>query len=640
MHHGSGPRYTDLLDEAFPTKLARFAAAVAQRYPWVDAFTPVNEPLTTARFSGLYGLWYPHGRDPLTFARCLLNQIRGVSAAMRAIREVNPAAQLVQTEDLAKTFSTPKLQYQADFENERRWMTWDLLCGRVTSDHPVAKYLTWLGIAPEELDAFMADPCPPDVLGVNHYVTSERYLDDNLGAHPPESHGGNGRDRYADVAAVRVRAEGLCGPKQLLREACERYRLPVAITEAHLGCTREEQLRWFVEVWESAQALQRDGFDVRAVTAWSLFGAHDWDSLLTRNDGTYESGAFDLSSGAPRETAVAHLLRSVAAGGEFKHPALSAPGWWRRPTRLAHRVAREAETFVQHDDRPLLIVGHDDGIADGFQHAAWHRALPSRLLVGEEFQRLCEPAIAEIFATLKPWAVIYCSGVANGDETEEDRPTRFEEMVFTPQRLAAACARDGIPFVTFSSDQIFSGRQRAPYCERDELQPLNVFGELKAEMERAVFAANSRTLIVRTGEIFGTGRPDDFVATALWTLDDGRRVEAGNDLWFSVSYLPDLVSAVLDLLLDGEGGVWHLAHAGVVTSTELAIAAANVAGLDATLIAGVPTWSFNLRAARPTYRALTTTRGELLPTLESALRHYVGVALAGRDAPRRFSVCS
>ena len=50
---------------------------------------------------------------------------------MRAIREVNPAAQLVQTEDIGKTYSTPALAYQADFENERRWLSFDLLCGRV-----------------------------------------------------------------------------------------------------------------------------------------------------------------------------------------------------------------------------------------------------------------------------------------------------------------------------------------------------------------------------------------------------------------------------------------------------------------------------------------------------------------------------
>src|SRR4051812_21725351 len=57
VHHGSGPRSTSLVDPSFPTGLAGYARAVAERYPWVEDYTPVNEPLTTARFSGLYGVW-------------------------------------------------------------------------------------------------------------------------------------------------------------------------------------------------------------------------------------------------------------------------------------------------------------------------------------------------------------------------------------------------------------------------------------------------------------------------------------------------------------------------------------------------------------------------------------------------------
>ncbi|HET7457748.1 MAG TPA: family 1 glycosylhydrolase, partial [Gemmatimonadaceae bacterium] len=106
VHHGSGPRDTSLVDPAFPEKLARFARAVAERYPWVEDFTPINEPLTTARFSGLYGLWYPHGRDDATFVRALRTQLRATRLAMAAIREVSPGARLVQTEDLGECHST------------------------------------------------------------------------------------------------------------------------------------------------------------------------------------------------------------------------------------------------------------------------------------------------------------------------------------------------------------------------------------------------------------------------------------------------------------------------------------------------------------------------------------------------------
>jgi dTDP-4-dehydrorhamnose reductase len=168
VHHGSGPRYTNLLDPSFPLLLAEYAGAVARRYPWITHYTPVNEPLTTARFSGLYGHWYPHGRDARSFARALLHQCRAVVLAMDRIREVNPEAKLVQTDDLGKVFSTRLLAYQAKFENQRRWLTFDLLCGRVGPDHGLWEYLRRVaGVREEELRFFVDHPCPPDIIGLN-----------------------------------------------------------------------------------------------------------------------------------------------------------------------------------------------------------------------------------------------------------------------------------------------------------------------------------------------------------------------------------------------------------------------------------------------------------------------------------------
>ena len=161
LHHGSGPAFTDLLDKEFAFKLATYAAAVAKKFPWLEYYTPVNEPLTTARFSGLYGIWYPHIKDELSFARILLNQLKGVVLSMQAIRKINPKAKLIQTEDLSKTHSTSLLSYQADFENERRWLTYDLLCGNVDQQHFFWNYFISMGIDKEDLEFFLENACPP-----------------------------------------------------------------------------------------------------------------------------------------------------------------------------------------------------------------------------------------------------------------------------------------------------------------------------------------------------------------------------------------------------------------------------------------------------------------------------------------------
>jgi dTDP-4-dehydrorhamnose reductase len=314
VHHGSGPLHTNLLDDGFAEGLAAFARSVAARYPWVRRFTPVNEPLTTARFSALYGLWYPHARDARSFWRALLNQVRATRLAMRAIREVTPGAELVQTEDLGCTHATPALRYQADFENERRWLTFDLLTGRVGPDHPMYQYARFGGLAADEIAHAVGEGCEPAIIGINHYLTSERWLDERLDRYPEGSHGGNGQHRYADVEAVRVADASLVGPRQLIEQTWERYRLPVAITEAHLGCTREQQMRWLLEAWRAAVDARAAGADVRAVTAWAALGTHDWNSLVTRLDGHYEPGLFGVRAPTPRPTALAAGRRAVAWG--------------------------------------------------------------------------------------------------------------------------------------------------------------------------------------------------------------------------------------------------------------------------------------------------------------------------------------
>ena len=341
VHHGSGPRYTALHQPTFAAGLARHAANVARRFPWLTHFTPVNEPLTTARFSALYGLWYPHAHDDHTFVRALLNQLEATRLAMRAIREIIPHAQLVQTEDLAQVHSTPAMRYQADFENHRRWLSFDILCGHVSSAHPFWSYLRQHGASQAELHSWLDDPCPPDVLGLNHYLTSERFLDEATANYWPVHGADNGHEHYADVEAVRVGGGvALAGVTSLLLQAWQRYGRPVAITEAHLNCTRDEQVRWLHHVWESARAAQQQGADVRAVTAWSMFGAYDWVSLLTQNVGHYEAGVFDVRSGQPRATLLARLVRCLANGQAFQHPVLQGLGWWQRPSRVHFEPSR------------------------------------------------------------------------------------------------------------------------------------------------------------------------------------------------------------------------------------------------------------------------------------------------------------
>jgi dTDP-4-dehydrorhamnose reductase len=350
VHHGSGPKYAGLLTDRFAEGLSSFAGKVAERFPWIEYYTPVNEPLTTARFSALYGFWYPHQNTDPAFARALVNEMKAVVLSMQAIRKINPSAKLVQTEDLSKVYSTPHLRYQADFENHRRWLTCDFLCGMLTREHPLWEYFVNAGIPEDELKFFVDHPWPPDFIGVDYYATSERYLDEALERYPPETHGGNLFERYADVEALRVKLEEPHGIRVLLRECWDRYHLPIAVTEVHLNCDYDNQIRWFAEIRNTCIALIEQGVDIRAVTAWSLLGSFGWNRLLTIADGDYESGVFDIGSGVPVPTPMAEYLTRLAEDPGYIHPAELERGWWHQEDRFLCADAIEDTIIIGDDD--------------------------------------------------------------------------------------------------------------------------------------------------------------------------------------------------------------------------------------------------------------------------------------------------
>jgi dTDP-4-dehydrorhamnose reductase len=129
-----------------------------------------------------------------------------------------------------------------------------------------------------------------------------------------------------------------------------------------------------------------------------------------------------------------------------------------------------------------------------------------------------------------------------------------------------------------------------------------------------VLAALPHALVVRTGPLFGPWDSRNPVADALVALQAGGRAVADESALVSPTYMPDLVHAALDLLVDGEHGVWHLANVGAVTLADLGRRAAELAGLDAGRVDGQ-----RQGTGEPLQRVLASERGGIMPPLERAL---------------------
>lgn len=628
VHHGSGPRYATLDSPAFAEGLGDYARLVAERYPWVEYYTPVNEPLTTARFCGLYGHWYPHANDNTTFLKMLLHECKGTVLAMQAIRQVQPRAKLVQTEDLGQTHSTPLLAYQAEFENERRWLTYDLLCGRITPNHWLWGHLIRSGLEEQELAFFWENPCPPDIIGVNHYLTSERFLDEDLTHYPPHLIGGNGRHTYVDTEAIRIPEVQMAGTYGLLKQAWERYNLPIAITEVHLGCTREDHIRWFYQVWQTASRLREEGVELKAITAWALLGSFDWNSLLVRTQGYYEPGVFDLRSPKPRPTGLTGVIREIITHGKATHPILEGRGWWQRDdrwikqTRFPTQVCGQAPSLPE--GRPILITGATGTLGSAFARICDRRGIVYQLLNRQQLDITKEEEVTKVLAEINPWAVINAAGYVKVAQAEQEPDLCYLQNQWGLLQLAKACRESNIQLLTFSSDLVFDGRKGSPYLESDPVQPAGVYGKSKVAAEESVLKVLPSALIVRTSAFFGPWDEYNFATIALRKLATAQPFEAPAHVYVSPTYVVDLVHASLDLLLDNAQGIWHLANQGEVSWAEFARIVALKAGLSPTYIEA---WFKQQVAASERLpiqsNVLSSEKAWLMPSLEHAIDRYI-----------------
>jgi dTDP-4-dehydrorhamnose reductase len=435
--------------------------------------------------------------------------------------------------------------------------------------------------------------------------------------YPAHLHGDNGQHRYADAEAVRLNLpEAQLGPAPRLRETWQRYGRPIAVTEVHHGCTRDEQLRWFAEVWNAATKVRAEGADVRAVTLWSMFGTVDWNTLLTECNGVYEPGAFDTRGPKPRRTALARAAASLARDGAYDHPVLDLPGWWHCGSRYYLGAKRACRTPLRREPRRLLMAGGVGALDQAFSRACGVRGIETASLSQRDM------ADAELLAAAldanRAWAVINLGNETHAAQGEGEQAREAQHA----KALAEACRRKDVPLVTVASDLVFDGRLGRAYRESDPVSPASMRGARTAQSERQVLAACPDALIFRAGRLFAPGNRGDFVWAVLQALTRGRAFRASLDV-VSTTYAPDFAHVALDLVVDGETGIWHLPTPGEISWHDLALAIARRAGLDVRLIAPCDPGDAVLLNS-----ALTSERGLLLPPLPSAIDRYLATCEA------------
>lgn len=291
-HFGVPDWLVNFQNPEFATHFPAYARAFAERYPWVQLYTPINEMFICAVFSALYGWWNEQLTTDRAFVTALKHLVKANVLAMQEILKVQPDAIFIQSESSEYFHAeSPKAIRPAEIMNARRFLSLDLNYGRRV-DSEMYEYLLDNGMTREEYHFFLnvrlKHHC---IMGNDYYITNEH--------------------RVAEDGSTRC-AGDVFGYDEITRQYYDRYRIPVMHTETnHVeGPNGDEAVNWLWKEWANVLRVRNDGVPIVGFTWYSLTDQVDWDSALREENGRVNSlGLYDLDRNIRAVgTAYKHLI--------------------------------------------------------------------------------------------------------------------------------------------------------------------------------------------------------------------------------------------------------------------------------------------------------------------------------------------
>jgi beta-glucosidase/6-phospho-beta-glucosidase/beta-galactosidase len=257
----------------FPELFADYCRVFAQRFPYLQFYTPVNEIYIAAFFSAQLGWWNECKSSDRDFVTTLKNLCKANVLGMQAILEVQPEATFIQSESAEYYHSeAPELMEKTRFMNEKRFLSLDLTYG-----YPVSvtmyEYLMDNGMTREEYHWFgKTDIKARCIMGNDYYETNEHLL---------------------KVDGTIVPSGDILGYYVVTKQYFDRYHLPVMHTETNMAEPRS--VEWLWRQWANAHRLKQDGVPLVGFTWYSLTDQVDWDTALREDNNRVNSlGLYDL----------------------------------------------------------------------------------------------------------------------------------------------------------------------------------------------------------------------------------------------------------------------------------------------------------------------------------------------------------
>lgn len=207
--------------------------------------------------------------------------------------------------------------------------------------------------------------------------------------------------------------------------------------------------------------------------------------------------------------------------------------------------------------------------------------------------------VDDVIGERRPDAVINCAAWTDVDGCESDPEKCRNVNALGPENLARAARHADALLITISTDYVFDGLKDGFYTQRDQPLPISVYGRAKLEGERLAQAENARTIVVRSGYIFGLGGPN-FLSTVVTRARRRERLKVIGDCYGTPTYGRDLAARLRELAAIDLPGIYHVVNSGEGASfAEFTHEAFRLANQSTSMVESVSMDSLTRPAPRP-----------------------------------------
>lgn len=196
-------------------------------------------------------------------------------------------------------------------------------------------------------------------------------------------------------------------------------------------------------------------------------------------------------------------------------------------------------------------------------------------------------------------AVLNCAAYTNVDGAETNSVVCLMANNAGVETLAKAAKKINSVFVTISTDYVFDGAKGDFYTQRDTPNPQGVYALSKYVGENIARTNNARSIIVRSGWIFGEGGTN-FLSVMHKLLAEGKSIKAISDSYGTPTFANDLAKRLRELAELDLPAIYHVCNEGSgATFAGFAEKVCELKGFDKNLIETVAMDSLSRPAPRP-----------------------------------------